>query len=88
MCTQLSAKDMDLSISFTCIEFLKKKYNFFFLFISLFLRSISSIRGELVPYLVRKQFSKAANSQKMKDDSEDQTQKKNDGSTNHGYCFY
>ncbi|KAM9322420.1 translation initiation factor eIF2B subunit gamma [Pholidichthys leucotaenia] len=40
-------------------------------------KSISSIRGELVPYLVRKQFSKAANSQKLKDD-EDQTQKKND----------
>uniref|UniRef100_A0A672IY22 Translation initiation factor eIF2B subunit gamma n=1 Tax=Salarias fasciatus TaxID=181472 RepID=A0A672IY22_SALFA len=39
---------------------------------------ISSIRGELVPYLVRKQFSKTSNSQKMKDDVEDQTQMKND----------
>uniref|UniRef100_A0A3P8SH01 Translation initiation factor eIF2B subunit gamma n=1 Tax=Amphiprion percula TaxID=161767 RepID=A0A3P8SH01_AMPPE len=41
-------------------------------------KSISSIRGELVPYLVRKQFSKTTDSQKMKDDAEDQTQKKND----------
>lgn len=46
-------------------------------------KSISSIRGELVPYLVRKQFSKTSNSQKMKDDAEDQTQMKNDGSSNH-----
>lgn len=46
-------------------------------------KSISSIRGELVPYLVRKQFSKTSNSQKMKDDGEDQTQMKNDGSSNH-----
>uniref|UniRef100_A0A4W6DXH5 Translation initiation factor eIF2B subunit gamma n=1 Tax=Lates calcarifer TaxID=8187 RepID=A0A4W6DXH5_LATCA len=46
-------------------------------------KSISSIRGELVPYLVRKQFSKTTNSQKNKDDAEDQNQKKNDGSTNH-----
>uniref|UniRef100_A0A8C6VQB8 Translation initiation factor eIF2B subunit gamma n=1 Tax=Nothobranchius furzeri TaxID=105023 RepID=A0A8C6VQB8_NOTFU len=41
-------------------------------------KSISSIRGELVPLLVRKQFSKTLSKQKMKDDSEDQTQKKND----------
>ncbi|KAE8290936.1 Translation initiation factor eIF-2B subunit gamma eIF-2B GDP-GTP exchange factor subunit gamma [Larimichthys crocea] len=46
-------------------------------------KSISSIRGELVPYLVRKQFSKTTNSQKIKDDAEDQNQKKNDGPTNH-----
>ncbi|KAM3604713.1 uncharacterized protein V6R79_015231 [Siganus canaliculatus] len=45
-------------------------------------KSISSIRGELVPYLVRKQFSKTTNSQKIKDDVEDQEQKKTDGSTN------
>lgn len=53
-------------------------------FIFLYCRSISSIRGELVPYLVRKQFSKTTNSQKIKDDTEDQNQKQNDGSTNHG----
>uniref|UniRef100_A0A7N6FAE6 Translation initiation factor eIF2B subunit gamma n=1 Tax=Anabas testudineus TaxID=64144 RepID=A0A7N6FAE6_ANATE len=41
-------------------------------------KSISSIRGELVPYLVRKQFSKTTNSQKPKDDTEDQNQKKTD----------
>uniref|UniRef100_A0A665UI11 Translation initiation factor eIF2B subunit gamma n=1 Tax=Echeneis naucrates TaxID=173247 RepID=A0A665UI11_ECHNA len=41
-------------------------------------KSISSIRGELVPYLVRKQFSKTTNSQKNKDDVDDQNQKKND----------
>uniref|UniRef100_A0A665UIB8 Translation initiation factor eIF2B subunit gamma n=1 Tax=Echeneis naucrates TaxID=173247 RepID=A0A665UIB8_ECHNA len=46
-------------------------------------KSISSIRGELVPYLVRKQFSKTTNSQKNKDDVDDQNQKKNDGSMNH-----
>ncbi|XP_053740261.1 translation initiation factor eIF-2B subunit gamma isoform X1 [Synchiropus splendidus] len=34
---------------------------------------ISSIRGELVPYLVRKQFSKAMNSQKSKEESDDQS---------------
>ncbi|KAG8014149.1 Translation initiation factor eIF-2B subunit gamma, partial [Nibea albiflora] len=45
-------------------------------------KSISSIRGELVPYLVRKQFSKTTNSQKIKDDAEDQNQKKSDGPTN------
>ncbi|XP_039877707.1 translation initiation factor eIF-2B subunit gamma [Simochromis diagramma] len=46
-------------------------------------KSISSIRGELVPYLVRKQFSKTVNSQKLKDDTDDQTQEKNDGPANH-----
>ncbi|KAK5859950.1 hypothetical protein PBY51_021465 [Eleginops maclovinus] len=46
-------------------------------------KSISSIRGELVPYLVRKQFSKTINCQHNKDDSEDQSLKTNDGSTNH-----
>ncbi|MED6274316.1 hypothetical protein CHARACLAT_015123, partial [Characodon lateralis] len=46
-------------------------------------KSISSIRGELVPYLVRKQFSKTTDSQKVREDSEDQTLKKNDSSTNH-----
>uniref|UniRef100_A0A3B4APG6 Translation initiation factor eIF2B subunit gamma n=1 Tax=Periophthalmus magnuspinnatus TaxID=409849 RepID=A0A3B4APG6_9GOBI len=35
-------------------------------------KSISSIRGELVPYLVRKQFSKTTNSSKIKDDTDDQ----------------
>lgn len=34
---------------------------------------ISSIRGELVPYLVRKQFSKAMNCQKSKEESDDQS---------------
>lgn len=51
-------------------------------------RSISSIRGELVPYLVRKQFSKTTNSQKIKDDTEDQNQKKTDGSASHGQCLH
>ncbi|CAG5896728.1 unnamed protein product [Menidia menidia] len=46
-------------------------------------KSISSIRGELVPYLVRKQLSKATKSQTAKGDLEDQSQKKNDGGTNH-----
>ncbi|XP_056277083.1 translation initiation factor eIF-2B subunit gamma [Pseudoliparis swirei] len=46
-------------------------------------KSISSIRGELVPYLVRKQFSKTTNSPKIKDDAEDQNQKTIDGSSNH-----
>lgn len=54
----------------------------------LYPRSISSIRGELVPYLVRKQFSKTVNSQKLKDDTDDQTQEKNDGPANHGYCLH
>ncbi|KAM3865576.1 translation initiation factor eIF2B subunit gamma [Diretmus argenteus] len=45
-------------------------------------KSISSIRGELLPYLVRKQFSKTVNGQKTKDDVEDQNQKKKDDNTN------
>lgn len=51
-------------------------------------RHISSIRGELVPYLVRKQFSKTTNRQTAKDDGEDQKQqlKKSDSSTNNGQC--
>ncbi|KAJ8357650.1 hypothetical protein SKAU_G00204440 [Synaphobranchus kaupii] len=45
-------------------------------------KSISSIRGELVPYLVRKQFSKSVSSQKNKEDlDQDQNQKK-DTNTN------
>uniref|UniRef100_A0A8C6U2P0 Translation initiation factor eIF2B subunit gamma n=1 Tax=Neogobius melanostomus TaxID=47308 RepID=A0A8C6U2P0_9GOBI len=40
-------------------------------------KSISSIRGELVPYLVRKQFSKV-NSSKIKEDTDDQSQKNSD----------
>ncbi|XP_041658396.1 translation initiation factor eIF-2B subunit gamma [Cheilinus undulatus] len=44
-------------------------------------KSISSIRGELVPYMVRKQFSKTTASQKIKDDADEQSQK-NDSSTN------
>ncbi|KAJ8270855.1 hypothetical protein GJAV_G00120040 [Gymnothorax javanicus] len=43
-------------------------------------KSISSIRGELIPYLVRKQFSKSVGSQKDKEDL-DQNQKK-DTNTN------
>lgn len=46
-------------------------------------KSISSIRGELVPYLVRKQFSKTDNSPKTKDDVEDQSQSTNEGSISH-----
>lgn len=46
-------------------------------------KSISSIRGELVPYLVRKQFSKTTNSHKIKEDAEDQNQKMSDSSPNH-----
>ncbi|XP_077415988.1 translation initiation factor eIF2B subunit gamma [Vanacampus margaritifer] len=45
-------------------------------------KSISSVRGELVPYLVRKQFSKARSSPKSKDDTDEQSQKKSDNSTN------
>ncbi|XP_061878861.1 translation initiation factor eIF-2B subunit gamma [Entelurus aequoreus] len=41
-------------------------------------KAISSIRGELVPYLVRKQFSKPRNNPKSKDDTEEQSQKKSD----------
>ncbi|KAG7456960.1 hypothetical protein MATL_G00241450 [Megalops atlanticus] len=44
-------------------------------------KSISSIRGELVPYLVRKQFSKSVNSQKNKEDL-DQNLKKKDTNMN------
>ncbi|RXM28367.1 Translation initiation factor eIF-2B subunit gamma, partial [Acipenser ruthenus] len=40
-------------------------------------KSITSIRGELIPYLVRKQFSASTNSQKTKNDSE-KNQKKTD----------
>ncbi|XP_061550105.1 translation initiation factor eIF-2B subunit gamma [Phycodurus eques] len=45
-------------------------------------KSISSVRGELVPYLVRKQFSKARSSPKLKDDTDEQSQNKSDSSTN------
>ncbi|XP_030631063.1 translation initiation factor eIF2B subunit gamma [Chanos chanos] len=44
-------------------------------------KSITSIRGELVPYLVRKQFSKSANSQVNTEDN-DQNQKKKDANAN------
>ncbi|KAJ8011969.1 hypothetical protein DPEC_G00063840 [Dallia pectoralis] len=44
-------------------------------------KSISSIRGELVPYLVRKQFSKSANSPKVSGEV-DQNQKGKDVSVN------
>lgn len=51
-------------------------------------RFISSIRGELVPYLVRKQFSKTSSFQKSKEDTDEQkTQKVNEGSTSHGQCL-
>ncbi|KAG7525204.1 hypothetical protein JOB18_023542 [Solea senegalensis] len=46
-------------------------------------KSITSIRGELVPYLVRKQFSKTTNSHRPKDDAEDQNQKRTDCPANH-----
>ncbi|CAL9688715.1 unnamed protein product [Knipowitschia caucasica] len=46
-------------------------------------KSISSIRGELVPYLVRKQFSKTINNSKMKEDTEDQSQKTSDCLASH-----
>ncbi|XP_035025805.1 translation initiation factor eIF-2B subunit gamma [Hippoglossus stenolepis] len=45
-------------------------------------KSISSIRGELLPYLVRKQFSKTTKRPKSKEDSEDQSQEMSDSSTN------
>ncbi|XP_019727215.1 translation initiation factor eIF2B subunit gamma isoform X1 [Hippocampus comes] len=45
-------------------------------------KSISSVRGELVPYLVRKQFSKARSSPKPKDDTDEQSQTKSDNSPN------
>uniref|UniRef100_A0A673YQ81 Translation initiation factor eIF2B subunit gamma n=1 Tax=Salmo trutta TaxID=8032 RepID=A0A673YQ81_SALTR len=44
-------------------------------------KSISSIRGELVPYLVRKQFSKSTNSPKVNDETH-QNLKKNDSNVN------
>lgn len=44
-------------------------------------KSISSIRGELVPYLVRKQFSKSTNSPKVNDETH-QNLKKNDTNVN------
>uniref|UniRef100_A0A8C7I2N1 Translation initiation factor eIF2B subunit gamma n=1 Tax=Oncorhynchus kisutch TaxID=8019 RepID=A0A8C7I2N1_ONCKI len=44
-------------------------------------KSISSIRGELVPYLVRKQFSKSTNSPKVIDETH-QNLKKNDSNVN------
>lgn len=63
--------------------------NVFHAFLFSHSRHISSIRGELVPYLVRKQFSKTSNRQTAKDDAEDQKQqlKKSDISTNHGRCL-
>ncbi|XP_054616700.1 translation initiation factor eIF-2B subunit gamma [Dunckerocampus dactyliophorus] len=45
-------------------------------------KSISSVRGELVPYLVRKQFSKTRSNPKSKDDTEEQSKKKSDDSIN------
>lgn len=41
----------------------------------LFCRSVTSIRGELVPFLVRKQFSRTFNSQNTTEDLE-KSQKK------------
>ncbi|XP_028327863.1 translation initiation factor eIF2B subunit gamma [Gouania willdenowi] len=49
-------------------------------------KSISSIRGELVPFLVRKQFSKMTSGQKRMDDTETVDQK-NDGLTNDDLFF-
>ncbi|XP_034039029.1 translation initiation factor eIF-2B subunit gamma isoform X2 [Thalassophryne amazonica] len=46
-------------------------------------KSMSSIRRELVPYLVRKQFSRTVNVQKSSDDTEDQNQKKSNSHSNH-----
>lgn len=43
-------------------------------------KAISSIRGELVPYLVKKQFSKSVNSQKTADNT-DQNTKTKDGTS-------
>lgn len=69
-----------------------KLFFFFYKIISLlflYRRFITSIRGELVPYLVRKQFSKAASSKTIEDDTEDQkNQIRSDGSTNQGQCLY
>ncbi|XP_041697991.1 translation initiation factor eIF-2B subunit gamma [Coregonus clupeaformis] len=41
-------------------------------------KSISSIRGELVPYLVRKQFSKSMNSPKVNDEADQNLKKKDE----------
>lgn len=46
-------------------------------------RSVSSIRGELIPYLVRKQFSKSMTSPNVNDEA-DQNLKKKDGNPNLG----
>ena len=46
-------------------------------------RSISSIRGELVPYLVRKQFSRASSCPKDKEDP-DQDMNRKDGNSSLG----
>ncbi|KAM9844801.1 translation initiation factor eIF2B subunit gamma [Aulostomus maculatus] len=45
-------------------------------------KSFSSIRGDFIPYLVRKQFSRTIASQILKDDADDQSQRKDDSSTN------
>ncbi|XP_006634726.1 translation initiation factor eIF2B subunit gamma [Lepisosteus oculatus] len=47
-------------------------------------KSITSIRGELVPYLVRKQFSRSTNSSKTKEEMEEE-QKKNNTKTSDIY---
>lgn len=54
----------------------------FFLY-AFFYRSVTSIRGELVPYLVRKQFSKSLNSPNATEDSE-KNQKQQDAHNNLG----
>lgn len=46
-------------------------------------RSISSLRGELVPYLVRKQFTKISNLQ-TDDKQIEQSQKKKDANSSLG----
>lgn len=78
LCTEPEAQhaiSMDFSEeSFSKLFFLRRRF-------------ISSIRGELVPYLVRKQFSKTSSFQKSKEDTDEQkTQKVNEGSTSHGQC--
>uniref|UniRef100_A0A3P8WDY9 Translation initiation factor eIF2B subunit gamma n=1 Tax=Cynoglossus semilaevis TaxID=244447 RepID=A0A3P8WDY9_CYNSE len=50
-------------------------------------KSITSIRGELIPYLVRKQFSKTINSHKTKDDTDDQSQEKTEQSKGKLRCY-
>ncbi|XP_061695181.1 translation initiation factor eIF-2B subunit gamma [Syngnathoides biaculeatus] len=45
-------------------------------------KSISSVRGDLVPYLMRKQFSKTRTCPKLNDDADEQSQKRSDSSTN------